>query len=88
MSVTLKVSEEIYKSLAQQAQKRELDSVEHFLKELTTQFEKEETIEWEKELQRRREIGMGIKKFRQKMKDKYGVMPDSTPLIREDRMRG
>ncbi len=88
MSVTLKVSEEIYKSLEQQAQKRELDSVEHFLKELTTQFEKEETIEWEKELQRRREIGMGIKKFRQKMKDKYGVMPDSTPLIQEDRMRG
>jgi hypothetical protein len=40
--------------LAQQAQKREIESVEKFLEELTKQFENEEAVEWKKELQRRR----------------------------------
>jgi len=88
MSVTLSISEKIYKSLQQQARKRELDSVEQFLEELTNQFENQEAVEWEKELERRREVGKRMREFREKMKEKYGVMPDSTPLIREDRMRG
>lgn len=88
MSVTLTISEKTYQSLENQAQKRELESVEQFLEELTKQFEDEEAIEWEKELERRREVGKEIRAFRKKMKDKYGVMPDSTELLREDRMRG
>jgi CCR4-NOT transcriptional regulation complex NOT5 subunit len=88
MSVTLKISEKIYNSLEQQAQKRELESVEKFLEQLTRQFEKEEAAEWEKELERRRKVGNEIRTFRKKMKDKYGIMPDSTELLREDRMRG
>ncbi len=88
MSVTLSISDKIYKSLQQQARKRELDSVEQFLEELTNQFENQEAVEWEKELERRREVGKRMREFREKMKEKYGVMPDSTPLIREDRMRG
>jgi hypothetical protein len=87
MSVTLNISEKIYNSLEQQARKRELESVEKFLEKLTEQFEKEEAAEWEKELERRREVGKRIREFQKKMKDKYGVMPDSAELIREDRLR-
>ena len=88
MSVTLKISEKTYKSLEHQAQKREFKSVEQFLEKLTEQFENEESSAWEKELEKRREVGKEIKEFRKQIKDEYGVMPDSTPLIREDRMRG
>jgi len=88
MSVTINISEKTYQTLKRQAQKRELESVEQFLEKLTEQFENEAAAEWEKELERRREVGRQIRDFRKKMKDKYGIMPDSTPLIREDRMRG
>ncbi len=88
MSVTLNISEKTYKTLERQARKRELESVERFLEELTEQLESEEQTAWEKELERRREVGKEIREFRGKMKEKHGVMPDSTPLIREDRMRG
>ncbi len=88
MSVTLTISEKTYQSLENQARKRELESVERFLEELTEQFEKEEAVEWEKELERRREVGKEMREFRKKMREKYGVMPDSTELLREDRMRG
>ncbi|MGI8639121.1 MAG: hypothetical protein ACR2MG_04135 [Pyrinomonadaceae bacterium] len=88
MSVTLTISDKTYKSLEHQAQKREMNGVEQFLEELTKQFENEEVVEWEKELERRREVGKEMREFRKKMKDKYGVMPDSTELLREDRMRG
>jgi len=88
MSVTINISEKTYKSLEQQARRRELESVEQFLEKLTEQFESEETEAWNKELERRGGQVERIRKFRQKMKKKYGVMPDSTEIIREDRMRG
>ena len=88
MSVILSISEKTYQSLKEQAQKRELESVEQFLDKLTEQFETEAAAAREEELKRRREVGQDIQNFRKRMKDKYGVMPDSTPLIREDRMRG
>ncbi len=88
MSVTLTISEKTYQSLENQAQKRELESVEQFLEELTKQFENEEAVEWEKELERRREVGRQMKKLRERTFKEHGYMPDSTELIREDRMRG
>jgi len=88
MSVTINIPEKTYQTLKEQAQKRELESVEQFLEKLTEQFETEAAAAWEKELERRREVGQEIRNFRKSMKDKYGIMPDSTPLIREDRMRG
>ena len=88
MSVTLTVSEKTYKSLEQQAHKRELESVEQFLEKLTEQFEESESTEREEKLAERRETVDRILKFQEKMKEKYGVMPDSTELLREDRMRG
>ncbi len=87
MNVTLNISEKTYKTLQQQAEKRELESVEQFLETLTEQIEREEAFEWEKELERRREVGERIREFQKRLKEKYGVQPDSTELIREDRMR-
>ena len=44
--------------------------------------------EWEElELANRREVVDKILEFQNKMGEKYGVMPDSTELIREDRRR-
>ncbi len=88
MSIILTISDKTYKSLEHQAQKRELESVEQFLEELTKQFENEEAGEWEKELERRREVGRQMKKLREKTFEEHGYMTDSTELIREDRMRG
>ena len=77
MSKTLIISDETYRLLESQARKRELESVEQFLNELA-----------QDELESRRETVCRIRDFRQKMLEKYGVLPDSTELIREDRMRG
>ncbi|MGI8788364.1 MAG: hypothetical protein ACR2HG_11460 [Pyrinomonadaceae bacterium] len=87
MSVTINISEKTYKSFEQQARKREIESVEGFLEKLSEQFETEEAEAREKELEQRREVGKEIREFQKRMKEKYGVMPDSTPLLREDRMR-
>ena len=76
MSVTLTISEETFKKLENVARSKGFDDVGKFLDE------------WE-ELERanRREVVDDIRKFRERMKEKYGVMPDSTELLREDRMR-
>lgn len=77
MSVTITISDETYQKLKTVAQSKGFDDVEKFLGE------------WEElELANRREVVDGIVAFRQKMKEKYGVMEDSTEMIREDRVRG
>jgi len=77
MSVTLTISEETYQKLKNIAQSRGFEDVGKFLDE------------WEElELANRREVVDSIRAFRRRMKEKYGVMPDSTELLREDRMRG
>jgi len=77
MSVTITVSDETYKKLKTVAQSNGFEDVEKFLDE------------WkEPELANRREVVDGIIAFRQKMKEKYGVMENSTEMLREDRMRG
>lgn len=88
MSVAINVSEKIYKLLERQAQQREMENVEQFLEKLSEEFETKAAEEREKELARRRELGNEIREFRQKMKEKYGVMPNSVEILREDRMRG
>ncbi len=77
MSVTLTISEKTYQKLKNVAQSKGFEDVEKFLDE------------WEElELANRREVVDRILEFQNKMGEKYGVMPDSTELIREDRMRG
>ncbi len=76
MSVTLTISDTTYKKLKNVAQSKGFEDVEKFLDE------------WEElELVNRREIVDRILEFQDKMGEKYGVMPDSTELIREDRLR-
>jgi quinol monooxygenase YgiN len=83
MSVSITVSEETYNKLKASAQVRGKENVEQLLED----WEDEQAVEWQKELDRRKEVGDKIKAFRKKMHEKYGVMPDSTELIREDRQR-
>jgi quinol monooxygenase YgiN len=83
MSVNINVSDETYNKLKISAQIRGKKNVEHLLEE----WEDEQTVERQNELKRRKEAGKEIRKLQKKMHEKYGVMPDSTELIREDRNR-
>ena len=77
MSVTLTVSDETFKKLENVARSRGFEDVGKFLDE------------WEElEFANRREVVEDIRLFRERMKEKYGVIPDSTEMLREDRMRG
>ncbi len=77
MSVTFTISEETYQKLKNIAQSKGFEDVGKFLDE------------WEElELTNRHEVVDGILKFHEKMKEKYGVMPGSTEILREDRIRG
>ncbi len=76
MSVTLTISDKTYEKLKTVASSKGFQDVEKFLDE------------WEElELANTREVVDRILEFQNKMGEKYGVMPDSTELIREDRMR-
>lgn len=59
------------------ARQQGLDSVEHLIKA------------WlhEAELRRRQELGERIDAHRERMFAKYGLMEDSTAIVREDRER-
>jgi len=77
MSVTITISDEAFQKLQNIAQSKGFEDVEKFLDG------------WEElETANRREVVNGILEFHEKMKEKYGVMPDSTEILREDRMRG
>ncbi len=83
MSVTITVSEETYHKLKASAQIRGKKSVENLLEE----WEDEQAVERQNELRRRKQVGKEIREFQKKMEDKYGIMPDSAELVREDRER-
>jgi len=71
----LMVSESLLDRLHERAQLRGV-SIEQLLEE------------WERqdlEIQRRQEAGRRVDEIFERMSAKYGVMPDSTELIREDR---
>ena len=76
MSVTITVSDKTYQKLKTAAQSKGFEQVEDFLDE------------WkEAESQDRRKVIDDILAFQKRMGEKYGVMPDSTLLVREDRER-
>lgn len=77
MSVPITISGKAYQKLQNVAQGRGFERVEEFL-------DKREEIE----RARRHEAVDGIRAFREKMKEKYGVMPDSAEILREDGVRG
>ena len=76
MSVTLTVSEKTYQKLENVARRKGFEDVGKFLDE------------WEDlEPANRHEVFDRIAEFQTKMGEKYGVMPDSAELVREDRER-
>lgn len=83
MSVTLTVSDETFQRLQIAAKSSGKENVEQLLEEWN---DRPNDISPE-ELERRRKLGDEMRAFRRRMKEKYGVMQDSTPLIREDRER-
>ena len=77
MSRTLTISDELYARLEKEAQARGV-SIEHLIEE------------WERSeanLLQRKDVVRGIDTLREDLFSKYGEMPDSTDLVREDRAR-
>ena len=72
---TLTISEDLYQRIKTNAQLRGV-SIEQLL---------EEWEQRDREIERRQEAGREIKAFFAEMKTKYGLMPDSAELVREDR---
>ena len=78
MGRSLEISERLYEKLEQAARERGLASVE----ELPEAWHAREV-----DLRRRREAVSRVNALREKLRATYGEMPDSVPLIREDRER-
>lgn len=83
MSVTLTVSDKTFQKLQISARQQGKKNVEELLEEWPFQ----DTEISSEELLRRKELGRQIRQLQKRISEKYGVMPDSTPLIREDRER-
>jgi hypothetical protein len=78
MSQILRVSDELYSRLERVAHKRGLENIEQLLEE------------WgglEDEQGHRASAVNYINQLRTSLIERYGQMPDSTPLVREDRER-
>jgi hypothetical protein len=78
MSQTLTLSNSVYAWLQEEAQRRGLSTVEELLEAWKAEGD---------ELRRRREVVDEIKALQEELSAKYGEMPDSVDLIREDRDR-
>jgi len=77
MSRTLTISDELYARLEKEAQIRGL-SIEHLIEE----WERSEATLFE-----RKNVVSEINTLREHLFSKYGEMPDSSDLVREDRAR-
>jgi hypothetical protein len=82
MSRTITVSDELYARLEGAAHRWGLTGVEQLLERVADPPATDED-----ELRRRAEVVAAIDAHRAELLQKYGVMPDSTDLIREDRER-
>jgi hypothetical protein len=78
MSRTLTISDELYARLAAEARERGLTGVEELLEQWQTT---------ESSLLPRKEVVRGIDYLRNRLLAKYGEMPDSVELLRQDRAR-
>lgn len=77
MGRAVNLSEETYTELEKMAHSLGDGDIERLIKQWLR----------EAELRRRQELGRRIDEHREQMFAKYGVMPDSTELIRQDRER-
>lgn len=78
MSRTLTISDELYARLKAKARSRGLETVEEFLNGLQMP---------EGESARREDVVREIDHLRERLFARYGQMPDSVDLLREDRAR-
>lgn len=81
MSQTLTISDQLYGRLEVEAQQRGLGNVERLLEHLLPS-----SSDSEEEIRRREAIDRVIE-LQKRLAAKYGPMPDSAELIREDRAR-
>ncbi len=77
MKVLIEIQEELFDWLRTEAKRRNLEDIESVIQELQR----------DEERRRRHEVGKRIDKLREEIYAKYGEMPDSVELIREDRQR-
>lgn len=78
MSRTITISDELYARLEADARVRGLSGVESLLEELERK---------EADVQQREKVVGEINALRERLFAKYGAMPDSVELLREDRSR-
>jgi hypothetical protein len=78
MSRTVTISDSLYDRLESETQSRGLTSIEQLL---------EEWARRNNELRSREEAVRDADRLRERLSTKYGQMPDSVELIREDRDR-
>jgi hypothetical protein len=78
MSRTITISDELYARLEAEARLRGLDSVEGLL---------EDWQALEAEAAHRQEVVREIDTLRERLAAKYGEMPDSVEMLRQDRAR-
>jgi 5'-deoxynucleotidase YfbR-like HD superfamily hydrolase len=76
MGRSIVISERLYEKLEAAARQRGLASVEQLLEEWQAR---------EADFDQRREAVRRIDALRERLREAYGEMPDSVPLIREDR---
>jgi deoxyribodipyrimidine photolyase-like uncharacterized protein len=81
MNHTLTISENLYSRLLSVSQARGL-SIEELVEKAIDEWESQDA-----ELKRREEAVDRIVALRERMRVKYGMMPDSVELIRQDRER-
>ncbi len=81
MNQTLTISENLYRRLLSESQARGL-SIEQLVEKAVEEWERQDA-----EIKRREEAVDRIVALRERMREKYGMMPDSVELIREDRER-
>jgi predicted CopG family antitoxin len=86
MSRTITVSDHVYERLEAEARARGMKSIEQLLEQLPLPRKEHEPLT-EEELQRRREVVDRTNEIYEELSQKYGMMPDSVDLIREDRER-
>ena len=83
MSQTLTISDELYARLEAEARQKSAGSIEQLL-ERTHRPERRLSSE---ELRRRQELGRLADELSDRIATQCGILPDSTPLVREDRER-
>jgi hypothetical protein len=86
MSRTITVPDHVYQRLEAEAHARGLKGIEQLLEQLPLAKAESDPLT-DEELKRRHEVVARTNEIYEELSRKYGMMPDSVELIREDRER-